>query len=422
MSLLSSEFEKINYIIYRPFDFSCSRKQLSNIYGPIVGQKAIFLFEWFIDEFDVQESLKGIISPIKRIFHSLNINSNEFCLIRERLEAIDLITTYLEEKANKKIFHIEIKQPLNWNHFISNEKLRHLLIEKIGLSEYERISLVFAGRRMPENVLNISATFNTIFNNEKINEIMSFNYDELYSYLKNNLDKTIVIDNNSKLIIETYFKTHNLSLDEIKFCVSNSIIKDSENKNFKVDSNKLSEQFKFFINSTPNVKSFDYVKIHRNVNLFNGSLSNDDVKLIVSDYMNINPYQYLSSIQKSPLSQKQTKIIDDLKNISHISDEIINLITDFTLHKTKGKYNEKYLKKIVDTINCLSLNTLEEVLIHLSNAYIAKTKTIEIFDDSYSNTQNVQNSNFIKMKLSNNSMSSLHENDQEINLDEMFKI
>ena len=154
----------------------------------------------------------------------------------------------------------------------------------------------------------------------------------------------------------------------------------------------------------------------------------------MTDYRNINSEQYLSSIQKSPLSTKQKNLINQLRNMSHLSDEIINMITDFTLYKTKGKYNENYLKKIADTINCLSLSTLEEIYNHLSNAYTASTKTIEIFDDSTDNfpvSNKVKNEPSLGTKAKNDSLLetknsfekiSVSNLNQDLNLDEMFKI
>ncbi|WP_027123863.1 hypothetical protein [Mycoplasmoides pirum] len=417
MQVTAIEIKKISYVIYCSFDFSYSKKQLTNMYGPIVGNDAIYLYQWLIDEFDIQNNLKGISSSIDRVLKCLNINQEEFSTIREKLEAINLINTYLEEDYNKKIFHIQINKPLTWIEFNANEKLRHLLINKIGISEYERISLAFISNRMPENVLNISATFNTIFNDEKINSLKTFNFENLYNSLNLDLKEPVIINENAKLVIETYFKSHNLSLNEIRFCVNNSIIKMPDEKFFKVDINKLSDQFKLLVNSSPNIEKFEYMKINRNLNLFKKNISSWNKELIFADYKNINSEHYLSSIQKSSLSKNQKDMINNLRNFSHLQDEVINILTDFMFFKTKGKYIISYLQKLSDTINCLNLNSLEEILIHLQNAYMnSKNKfNFKTNENNFEKNKNIKEKELTIVENKLNIAS-------DLNLDEAFNI
>lgn len=357
--------KKTTYIIYRPFDFACSQKQLTYMYGPIVGQESIFFYQWLINEYNIQNELKGIASPIERIFQSLNLDANKFAEIREKLEALDLIVTYLEQTIDRNIFHIKIKLPLTWITFNENPKFKQLLINAIGISEYERISLAFIDKRIPKNVLNISATFKTIYGNKNIDKISYFNFDNLYETLNSELGEIIIIPDSAKMVIDTFYKTYDLSILEIKRCVFKSI-KKNKNDSFKsVNTDILRQNLFELVNISSNVTTYKIIKINRNPELFCGELDEKQQNLIFTDYININSELYLSSIQKDTLSDKQKETIDHLRNVCHLTDDIINVLTDFMIYRTNGKYNSNYIKKLAQNINCLGLSTIESVLKHL---------------------------------------------------------
>lgn len=358
--------QKITYIVYRPFDFSCSQKQLSYIYGPIVGKESIFLYQWLINEYNLQTELRGIRSSYSRIGQCLGCNDADLAVIRSRLEGIGLISTSLEQFDNEKVFHISINRPLSWEEFNENEKLRHLLIKEIGVYEYERISLAFTSRRIPKNSINISASFDAVYGSDEIKKLKEFNFNKLYEMLSADFKQPVLLNDDAKLVIETYFKTHNLSLAEIKKCVYKSVYKDKKNT-YIADSNLLISQFRELINSATNISVFDNIKINRNASIFYGTLNENNTSCILSDYQNINSEQYLSSIQKEALNENQQKTIDHLRKVHHLPDGVINIITDFTIYRTNGTYNSKYIRKLATTINLLGLNDVESILGYLQN-------------------------------------------------------
>lgn len=363
---------KSSYVVYVPFDYVMSNKQFIYAYGPIVGEQAMVLYQWLVNEYNIQNELKGISSPIERILRSLDINATKFAEIRERLEAIGLLTTYVEEQGvNKRVFHFEIKAPLSWQNFNENQKMRHLLISKIGLTEYERISLVFVGKRIPANVLNISATFNSIYDNKELQKISEVNFEQLHELLSHELNYPVLIDHKARLIIETFFKNNNFNLDEIKSCICKSLTKDLETNSPAIDTTILTKEFRNLANGINNVSAFKMVSVTRNNNLFLNKISEQQKDAIFADYNNLNPECYLSSIQKNTLDDKQKETIHFLQNFSHLSDEVINMITDFTLYRTKGKYNTTYIKKLANSINCLGLTTLDTVLEYLTNVALS---------------------------------------------------
>ncbi|WP_027119675.1 hypothetical protein [[Mycoplasma] testudinis] len=361
----SSELEKITYIIYRPFDFSCSQKQLTYIYAPIVGSGAIGFYQWLINEFNVQTTLKGIKSPLSRIFHCLGCTQSEFAEMRSQLEAINLITTHTQITATDKIMHISVNEPLNWKRFNSNQKFKHLLINKIGISEYERISLAFTNRRIPNDTVNISASFEAVFGSENINGIMEFNFQSLHELLSADFKQPVVLTENVKIIIETYFKSHNLSVNEIKKCVYQAAYRE-KNGTFMIDENLLLENFQNLTAAAVNLEMNDNIEIYRNPTIFYELIDDqNEINHIFNDYRNFNAERYLASIQKEALDLDQKKTISYLRKSSHLTDSVINLLTDFMIYRTNGKYSVKYLKKLATTVNRLGLTHLDKILNYL---------------------------------------------------------
>lgn len=361
-----NDLEKITYIIYRPFDFSCSQKQLSYIYAPIVGSTAISFYQWLINEYNVQTALKGIKNPITRILHCLNCTNNEFAEIRSQLEAINLISTHTQTNNDEKIMHIAVNEPLNWKEFNNNQKFKHLLINKIGIREYERISLAFTNRRIPSDTINISASFEAVFGTGNISEIMEFNFQNLHELLSSDFQQPVILNEAVKIVIESFFKSHDLSINEIKKCVSEATFKNNKDGLLYVDQNLLIDNFNNLTTAAINIDLNENLQIYRNPEIFyNELLNQNEINRIFNDYRNINAERYLVSIQKDSLDLDQKQTIAYLRKKSHLEDSVINILTDFTIYRTNGKYSSNYIKKIATTINRLGLTSLDKILNYL---------------------------------------------------------
>lgn len=111
-----------------------------------------------------------------------------------------------------------------------------------------------------------------------------------------------------------------------------------------------------------NVVTFKQLKINRNAKLFYEQLPEKEKSLIFNSYKSLNAEQYYSAIKKAPLTDEEKQTIKQLKEKYALDDSLINLMIDFSLNKTFGHFNRKYLLKMAETANNLNLLNLGNML------------------------------------------------------------
>ena len=85
------------------------------------------------------------------------------------------------------------------------------------------------------------------------------------------------------------------------------------------------------------------------------------------------------------INADEKQIINILRTKYHLNDEIINVLVDFSLNKTNGKLNKKYLTKAAHTVNGLGLISAQQVVAHLKNANKEVKANVEDKVDQYFN-------------------------------------
>ncbi len=351
----------VKYVIYKDYGYTLNYELLYDLYSPIVGSEAINLYINLYHESNKQVKIAGVSSYLKDFNDACGHSPIKFSELRSKLEAIGLLQTYLQENINQTemIYHFLIKQPLSFDNFINNQKYRYLLIKSIGQLNYEKLEYMYMPSRIPSDSTNVSSTFEMIFDNKELSEVKTFNFDKLYQNIAKNTSTLIVISNECKAIIESYYQNYNLSESEIEHIIYGCIV--STENTFEVDQDLLSLKFHEYINSAKNVSVFSNINLHRNAAMFVKNLSSEQIQTIFNEYKNLNSEQYLSAIYKTPLSSDEKETIEVLRNSYKLSDYVINLLVDFTIFKTNGKLNRTYICKIAKTVNGLNLNTLTDI-------------------------------------------------------------
>lgn len=139
---------------------------------------------------------------------------------------MELLHTYYDEQHHKYWF--ELFEPLSFSAFIENQKYRQLLLKRIGTYNYEKLEYVYANNHYPQDIINITASFNQVFNDEEINSVYSFNFQNLYANLTKNTHHNIVMSDSTKQLIESYFNNYSLTLNEIEHCIYGAILHSSD--------------------------------------------------------------------------------------------------------------------------------------------------------------------------------------------------
>lgn len=345
------------FSIIKKHDFSIDYKSLYDLYTPIIGSDATNLYINLSNEYDKLLQIGIKFTDANSFLTSLNINDERFLEIRNMLEAIGLIKTYVDQNEPDN-YYFELISPLSFEKFIDNQKYRHLLLNKIDQAGYEKLEYLYSNNVIPENLVNISASFEQVFNSQnQLKEIYQFNFERLYSALIADSHQTIILSTKVKQIIESFFSSYNLSTNDIQYCVHQSIVK-NDNNEFTVDENLLQLNLKKFVNFSKNVNVFEQAKVNRNSQMFLEQIKEEEIEDVFNSYRNFNSEQYYSIIKKTPLTSEEIEIIQTLRTTYKIDDSLINLMIDYSLLKTRGILNKKYITKMAQTANNLNLLTL----------------------------------------------------------------
>jgi replication initiation and membrane attachment protein len=340
-------------------------KLLYDLYAPILQNNAINTYINLVHEAEKQNETMNLATDINEYFKLTGISLIEFTKARQKLEAMNLITSYLHvnDKNGISTYTFILNEPLNFNDFIANQKYRHLLIRGIGQANYEKLEYHYLANRVPDGAINVSTSFENVFNDSEITEVTSVNFQTLHAKLATCTSLPIVIDSDSKNTIESYFKNYDLSFNEIEKCVTSSITLTDDNQ-YQIDNDLLKINFNKLVNSVNNINVLKNIQLNRNVKIFMQYTQREQLNDIFNDYNSLNAEQYLRAIVKTNLTVEQTDVIDTLRNKYLLPDYIINLLMDYTLFKTNGNLNSKYINKVAQTVNALNLKTLSQVYDH----------------------------------------------------------
>lgn len=190
---------------------SLDQKVLTHLYQPIIGNKAIYLFQTLhtVIENSLRES--EVINH-HQILSITNLSPKEFVEERIKLEAVGLLDTYFKDN----IYVYVLKRVLTSYEFFDNFELTHILEANVGSEVYQKLSLEFQIRKLDLNNLNhITSHFDEVFSAVKKEEVKNIGIDTT--------NHGIVVDN-TKFSLENYLMlvksmdlVNQTVLDDFKF-------------------------------------------------------------------------------------------------------------------------------------------------------------------------------------------------------------
>ncbi|MGL5640210.1 MAG: DnaD domain protein [Mycoplasmoidaceae bacterium] len=378
-----STITKHSYFYKVQPEFSLNLFNINTLYKPIIGNDAYLLLLEMLNE----SKYKVFNSDGKRslfdLWKKMNFSFESFEKNRKILESIGLLSTYIvanDEKETK--YYFCFNHPLEYRDFISNNKLKKLLSLKLPSHKFNELEFIFNSTQLPINAKNISANIDDIFTSIVANEY-DFNFEQLYSSLASLTSKVIIFSDEVKNIINSFYKNFSLSINEIELCCLDSIV-NFEN-NYKVDEVILEEKITTFFNNKTNLNHNEIIKLNRNMEMFTKEIDTLELQKIFLDYKNISPEQYLTSINRQQLDYDEISFLKTMKRDYHLPNPSINILIDFSLRKTNGKLNIKYIKKVAKSISVSNLDSVEEIYKYLYNANnkintYSKNKTNKVED------------------------------------------
>lgn len=367
------------FIAKKANEFKLKLNSLYDIYLPIIGQTATNFYMILCNIVENNSKNHNLTFNSQSICNQLGVDQDKLFDAKNKLEAIGLLSTFISTNINKdNILILVVKPALSFREFIQNPKFKQLLINKIGNQGFEYLEYKDSDDTEVQESVEITTTFENVFDDNQIRKLKSFDFEQLYKNIQLTTSLPLVIDENCKNIIQDIFNKYHIDVKSIEMVIYDSInCIDGYNN---VNPNLLLQNFNKLIN---NQVSFALPAINRDAKIFYGQLTSSEEEKILMDYKMCNSELYLSSIFKRPLKQSEKDLIATLRSKFYLKDEIINLLIDFSLTKTNGKLNKKYLFKTANSINGLGLIETKQIINHFKKVLVDKKIVIEEDDSAY---------------------------------------
>ncbi|MDC8915496.1 hypothetical protein [Metamycoplasma hyosynoviae] len=175
----------INNIFYLQNSQEITNKDLSIIrafYFPIIGNRATILYHLLVDISSLDKISKNNKKyDFQKISKLMQISIEEIYQVKEKLEACNLVKTYL---FNNNEILIEIKKPMTANEFTKNTLMSKTLISKIGNELYSQLVTENAFYEYDTKSANdVSKKFYEIF---KVEECADDDFEVNFNFVASN--------------------------------------------------------------------------------------------------------------------------------------------------------------------------------------------------------------------------------------------
>ncbi|WP_430696789.1 replication initiation and membrane attachment family protein [Metabacillus mangrovi] len=145
------------------------RKLATMLYQPLLGTAALGLYMTLWAELE-QDRLWGQEHTHHRLMALTQMSLKSFYAERIKLEAIGLLSTYVKEEQDSRIFYYELRSPLKPNEFFNDGMLNIYLYNRVGHTTYMQLKRFFTDEER-EAGENVTRSFDEVFYSLQPSEI-----------------------------------------------------------------------------------------------------------------------------------------------------------------------------------------------------------------------------------------------------------
>lgn len=376
------------------------RKNLINLYAPIIGSLAISLYLTLWADLEKNE----IASKDYTHHHLMTILKCDLELIkvsRESLEAIGLLRTYYKEK-DINYYVYELYSPIASYDFFNHPIYNIILYNNIGKNEYEHLKKYYQ-----RPVFNLDGYQEVT---QPINQVFKPANRELP--LSNDIKKTEFIGTNIEELIDFDLIISSLPKNTIDDKTFNKKTKELINSLafvYDLDSLKMVEIIRKTINEHGLISKEDLRKEARKFYQYanNGNLPTliyrqqpDFLKAPVGDtssrgkmlyvFENTSPYDFLRSKYKGVIpTNRDLRLLEYLAVDLQLKPAVINVLVDYALKSNNNKLSQAYIETIAGQWKRLGIETANEAMLiaekhhqkNSKNSNFKKTEKVPIWFD-----------------------------------------
>ena len=362
------------------------KKNLINLYEPIIGPLPISLYLTLWSDLDKSETM-SIDYTHHHLMTFLKTRLDDIKEAREALEAVGLIKTYLKKDSDINHYIYELFSPLSAYEFFNHPILNIVLYNNIGENEYKNL------------IKNYKKTISRYDDYEEISAKLNETFKSSVGNIFNNDD--IKSKNESKTIISSL-----IDFDLLEASIPNKVLSNKAlNKKmrelinslafiYNLDTLKLSEIIRLTIDENGMINKDTLIKeIRRNYEYNNGGALPTLIYRTQPDYLkapegdlsnkgkmvyifeNTTPYDFLKSKYKNnnPTSS-DLKILEYLAVDLGMTPAVINVLIDYNLRINDNKLIKKYIEPIAGQWIRLGIKTATAAMNQAAKDFKKKPK------------------------------------------------
>ena len=367
------------------------REVLLMLYQPITGAMPINLYFTLWSNLD-KSRLMSTEYLHEQLAQNLGINLGSIVEIREKLEAIGLIKTYLKKGTINNYVYL-LYSPLSPHEFFNNPILATALYTNVGKSEYQKMVKYF---EIPEFDLtsyqDISVSFSDVY------EVMPIDQKEgLYDAIRRKNINNIEVEPNIDLDLIL-----NMIPDEI--LNKKSITKDTKDFIYKLSFiyNLTDEDCKeLIINSISLKNTIDKDKLRANClkyynfenvganptviyrtqpeNLRSNIKTTSNKAKMIYTFETTSPHDFLlSKTNANSLSKSETKLLEHLMLDLNLKAGVVNVLINYVLKINNNKLTPNFVEAIALQWKRSNIETVEDAMNFSKKEYRTRNTKKEV--------------------------------------------
>lgn len=365
------------------------KKNLINLYEPIVGCLAISLYLTLWSDLDKTETISKDFTH-HHLMTFLKAKLDYIKEARESLEAVGLIKTYIKQDKDINHYIYELYSPISAYDFFNHPVLNVVLYNNIGENEYK--TLVKSYRKITtkyDDYEDISCKLNETFKSTlgngfnaeeikakeeaKINIGSLIDFDLLRESIPNNILNDKALNKRSKELINSLAFVYNL--DTIKL---SEILRLTIDENGMINKESLVKEVRKYYeyNNGGSLPTLIYRTQPDYLKSPEGNLSNKGKMIYI--FENTSPYDFLRSKYKNNNpAPRDLKLLEYLAIDLNMTPAVINVLIDYVLRINDNKLTKSYVETIAGQWTRLGIKTAAGAMTQAEKEY-KKTPKKEI--------------------------------------------
>lgn len=365
------------------------KKNLINLYEPIVGCLAISLYLTLWSDLDKTETISKDFTH-HHLMTFLKAKLDYIKEARESLEAVGLIKTYIKQDKDINHYIYELYSPISAYDFFNHPVLNVVLYNNIGENEYK--NLVKSYRKITtkyDDYEDISCKLNETFKSTlgngfnaeeikakeeaKINIGSLIDFDLLRESIPNNILNDKALNKRNKELINSLAFVYNL--DTIKL---SEILRLTIDENGMINKESLVKEVRKYYeyNNGGSLPTLIYRTQPDYLKSPEGNLSNKGKMIYI--FENTSPYDFLRSKYKNNNpAPRDLKLLEYLAIDLNMTPAVINVLIDYVLRINDNKLTKSYVETIAGQWTRLGIKTATGAMTQAEKEY-KKTSKKEI--------------------------------------------